>query len=117
MLTMFVTVLITSCQVSLQWNRGPVTIQARVIAQIAMNAELDPAALAVFWAIVVNQCFFIETPYKRDPVPTVRLIRGLVKGEDYCSLQWHSRRFRGSCRCSFFSGGLFQGRLCLGSRS
>jgi hypothetical protein len=60
MLTMLVTVLMTSCQVSLQWNRGPVTIQASVMAQIAMKAELDPAALAVLWAIVANQFFFIE---------------------------------------------------------
>ena len=60
MLTMFVTVLMTSCHVSLQWNNGPVTIQSRVIPQIAIKAELDPAAFAVLCAIVANQYVFIE---------------------------------------------------------
>ena len=60
MLTMLVTVLMTSCHVSLQWNKGPVTIQSCVIPQIAIKAELDPAAFAVLCAIVANQYVFIE---------------------------------------------------------
>ena len=82
MLTMFVTVLMTNCHVSLQWNSGPVTIQTNVMTQIAMKAELDPAALAVFWAIAVNQCFFMPNPYKRDTAQGFWLIGGWMRSKD-----------------------------------
>src|ERR1700719_863048 len=59
MLTIFVTVLITNCQVSLQWKIGPVTSQTKVIKQMATNAELEPASFAVFCAMLANPCFLV----------------------------------------------------------
>src|SRR5665213_2490117 len=61
MLTMLVTVFMTNCHVSLQWKTGPLMSQARVIAQIAINAALDPVALAVLCAIAANHsvCFIV----------------------------------------------------------
>src|ERR1700676_1336457 len=59
MLTIFVTVLMTNCQVSLQWKIGPVTSQTKVIKQMATNAELEPASFAVFCAMLANPCFLV----------------------------------------------------------
>src|ERR1700682_686461 len=60
MLTIFVTVLMTNCQVSLQWKIGPVTSQTKVIKQMATNAELEPASFAVFCAMLANPCFLVK---------------------------------------------------------
>src|ERR1700733_4002130 len=69
MLTIFVTVLITNCQVSLQWKIGPVTSQTEVIKHMATNAELEPASLAVFCAMLANPCFLVTVshPMEADP--------------------------------------------------
>lgn len=56
---MFVTVLMTNCQVSLQWKSGPLASQRSVTAQISMNAWAEPDALADFSASVSNQCFLV----------------------------------------------------------
>src|ERR1700730_2815600 len=80
MLTILVTVLITNCQVSLQWKSGPVTNQTKVIKQMATNAELEPASFAVFCAMLANPCFLvIVIHHQREAESHVAVRRFLQK--------------------------------------
>ena len=61
MLTMFVTVLMMSAATYHSIEiKAPSPFQSSVIPQIAIKAELEPAAFAVLCAIVANQYVFIE---------------------------------------------------------
>ena len=52
---MVVPVLITSCQVSLKPNTGPVMPQITTIATAARKVHGEPVAVAAFLAIVLNR--------------------------------------------------------------
>jgi hypothetical protein len=52
--TMFERVLMTSCQVSLQWKNGPLTSHTNVKKQTVVKAGLDPVTFAAFWANLAN---------------------------------------------------------------
>ena len=55
--TMVVPVLITSCQVSLQWKRGPLIAQATTTVSASAKVAGRPVAYAVPLAKRVNQDF------------------------------------------------------------
>jgi hypothetical protein len=54
-----VSVLMISCQVSLQRNRGPLASHTKVSAQTVMKAGLDPVIFAHLCAIVANHEFVV----------------------------------------------------------
>src|SRR5688500_6751997 len=80
--TMVVLVLITSCQVSLKRNRGPVRAQARMIPTAAANATGLPVTRAVRLAKRVNHEFDLRGRMYSSLIAAESLLRGPERGAE-----------------------------------